>query len=156
MVITEYIPVLKEVKPINFLFFRTETTVAELAKFLPVGGELFKEAYENNLRVTGPVHWHYFGFTDVQKPFTLEIALPVSEVLNGYDGKFHFKRTEPFKCVSLMHDGNWLELPKSYEKAIHFISRNNLQMNAVNREIYINADFSDPEANITELQVGIL
>ena len=157
MVITEYTPVLREVKPINFLFFRAETTVGELEKFLPIAGDLFKEAYENNLRVTGPVHWHYFGFTgDVRKAFTLEIALPVSDVLNDYDGNFHFKRTEPFKCVSLMHEGNWLDLPKSYEKLMHFLSRKNLKMNAVNREIYINADFSDPEANITEIQVGII
>jgi effector-binding domain-containing protein len=157
MVITEYIPTLKQVKPINFLFFRTETTVSELEKFLPIANELFKEAFENNLRITGPVHWHYFGFTgDMRKAFTLEIALPVAEILNDYDGNFHFKRTEEFKCVSLIHEGSWLELPKSYEKLIGFISKRNLKMNAINREIYINVDFASLEANITEVQVGII
>src|SRR5687767_4869200 len=74
MVINEYAPTLKQVKPINFLFFRTETTVNELEKFLPIANDLFNEAFENKLRITGPVHWHYFGFsTEAHNTFTLEI-----------------------------------------------------------------------------------
>lgn len=164
MVISESVPTLKQVKPINFLFFRTETTVGELGNFLSVANDLFKEAFENKLRITGPVHWHYFGFMGDEpalpagrrKPFTLEIALPVAEVLGEYDGKFHFKRTEPFACVSIIHEGNWLEIPKSYGKLMEFVSKRKLKPVSVNREIYINADFTNPEANITEIQLGIL
>lgn len=156
MVINEYAPTLKEVKPINFLFFRTETTVGELSKFLSVGQELFAEAFENNLRITGPVHWHYFGFLgEPTKPFTLEIALPVADMIGEYDGKFHFKRTEPFRCVSIIHEGNWLDIPKSYGRLMDFIMRKKLTPIGVNREIYINADFVNPEANITEIQLGV-
>ncbi len=157
MVISEYVPTLKLVKPINFLLFRTETTVGELGNFLPVANDLFKEAFENKLRITGPVHWHYFGFEgDESKPFTLEIALPVAEVIREYDGKFHFKRTEPFSCASIIHEGNWLEIPSSYGRLMQFISNRNLKPVGMNREIYINADFTNPEANITEVQLGIL
>lgn len=146
----------KAVKPINFLFFRTETKISELIKFLPIGQELFKEAVHNNLTITGPVHWHYIGFEgDSNKSFTLEIALPVGEVLEEYDGKFHFKRTEPFKCVSAVHEGNWYDLPKSYGKVFEFIAANKLKPMASNREIYVNADFKDPDANVTEIQIGI-
>lgn len=156
MVINEYAPTVKQVKPINFLFFRTETTVGELQKFLPIANELFKEAFENNLRITGPVHWHYFGFTvDASKAFTLEIALPVADVIGEYDGRFHFKRTEPFTCVSLVHEGSWQELQKSYGKLMQFIMKNSLKLAGVNREIYINADFANPDANITEVQIGV-
>jgi effector-binding domain-containing protein len=156
MVISDYAPVVKQVKPINFLFFRTETTIGELAGFLSVANELFKEAFEKNLRVTGPVHWHYLGFTgDVTKPFTLEVALPVSNILGDYDGQFHFKRTESFQCVSITHEGNWLEIPKSYEKLFQFALKKKLRPVGVNREIYINADFNDPDANITEIQLGV-
>lgn len=157
MVITDYTPVLKQVKPINFLFFRTETTISELGNFLSVANDLFQEAFENNLRITGPVHWHYFGFIgDASKPFILEIALPVSEVIREYDGRFHFKRTEPFNCASIIHEGNWLDIPKSYEKLVRFLSTKDVKPIGVNREIYINADFANPEANITEIQLGIL
>jgi effector-binding domain-containing protein len=153
---TKNTPLLKHVKPINFLFFRVETTVKELNQFFWVAPELFKEAIANNLTITGPVHWHYFDFMgDLEKPFTLEISLPVAEVVNDYDGKFHFKRTNEFKCVSLVHEGNWLDLPKSYEALMKFVQTEKLQPAAVNRELYVNVDFNFPEANTTEVQMGI-
>jgi len=148
---------IKEIKPINFLCFRTETTISELGKYIGgVAKDLFREAVKHDLSVTGPVQWHYFGFMgDVQKPFTLEIALPVGEVLPEYDGVFHFKRTEPFKCLSVVHEGSWSEMGQSYGKLMQFIAENKLQPVAVNREVYMNADFNYPEANVTEIQVGI-
>lgn len=36
-----------------------------------------------------------------------------------------------------------------------FMSQHGLQPLAINRELYINADFANPEANITEIQMGI-
>jgi effector-binding domain-containing protein len=148
--------VVKSINPINFLFFRTETKVSELHKFLPVGQELIKEAVAQNIYVLGPVHWHYFGFDgDANKSFQLEVAIPVGEIPEGYDGKFHFKRTQPFKCLSLVHDGSWLSIPESYGKAFEFLSKNNLTPVGVNREVYINADFKNPESNITEIQIGL-
>ncbi len=147
---------IKEVKPVNFLFFRTETKVNELAGFVPVAKKLFKESVKLDIHPTGPIHWHYFGFTgDETQSFTLEVALPVATVVNDYDGKFHFKRTEPFKCVSVIHEGGWLDMLSTYAKAMNFISENKLQSVAVNRELYINADFIHPEANVTEIQIGI-
>jgi effector-binding domain-containing protein len=147
---------IKEVKPINFLFFRTETKIQELYKFLPIGQELFSEAIKNKLNITGPIHWHYFGFTgDETQPFTLEISLPVSEVLEEYDGKFHFKRTEPFKCVSVIHEGAWIDMPDTYGKLMQYLAEQQLHPIAANREIYVNVDFKDPAANTTEVQIGI-
>ena len=149
-------PILKTVKPINFLLFRTKTTVSELGQFMWVAPELFREAIANNLTITGPVHWHYFGFFgDFEKTFTLEIALPVGAVLDNYDGKFHFKRTENFLCASLMHEGNWLEIPKSYQRLTEFADANQLKSVGSNRELYINVDFTSLEANSTEIQMGI-
>ena len=146
----------KEVKPINFIYFRTEATLSTLHNFLAVSKELFREAVSHDLQITGPVYWHYFGFSmDESKPFILEVALPVSDVLSGYDGNFHFKRTEPFKCVSIIHEGAWNELPSTYAKMSQFIVKHKLEPVACNREIYINADFNFPEANVTEVQIGI-
>ncbi len=154
---TETRPTIKEVRPINFIFFRAETYVHELVKFIPVAKDLYREAVNYNLHVSGPIHWHYFGFDgDVSKPFILEIALPVAEVVSGYDGNFHFKRTEPFKCVSLMHEGGWMTIPDAYGKLMQFIAGENLRPAGVNREIYVNVDFNDADANVTEVQLGVL
>src|SRR5687768_1681205 len=104
---------IKEVKPINFFYYSTETTVKDLEKYIPIGQELFAEAVRNKLAITGPIHWHYYGFDgDENKRFTLEVALPVGAVLQAYDGKFHFKRTDMFKCVTTVHEGGWLDIPK--------------------------------------------
>ncbi len=149
-------PTIKKIKPINFLFYRTETTVNQLDQFFWVAQELFQEAVQHKLHITGPIHWHYAGFMgDPNTPFTLEIALPVSEVIYEYDGKFHFKRTEEFSCVSIVHEGNWMEIPQSYQKLMSFAETNQLKPVAFNRELYINADFKNPEANITEVQLGV-
>ncbi len=146
---------IKEVKPVNFLYFRTETKIDQLVNFLPVGQELIKEALRLKIWVTGPVHWHYFGFVDMNAPFTLEVAIPVSAIPQDYDGKFHFKRTEVFKCASLIHEGAWTDIPQSYGKLMQFIEENKLQPIPINRELYINADFINLEANVTEIQMGV-
>jgi effector-binding domain-containing protein len=146
----------KEVRPINFIYYRTETKISELVKLLPVAKEIYREAVEHDLHITGPVHWHYIGFTgDESKQFTLEIALPVASVIPDYDGKFHFKRTAPFKCVSSIHEGAWNEIPYTYDKMKQFIFKHKLEASAMNREIYVNSDFDSPDANVTEIQIGL-
>lgn len=147
---------IKVVKPINFLYFRAETKLSELVQFLPVAQELYEEAVRRKINVTGAVHWHYFGFEgDPTKSFQLEVALPVADVIEDYDGKFHFKRTQPYKCVSIFHTGSWMEIPSSYAKAGQFMAENKLVPISANREIYINSDFKDPSANFTEIQIGV-
>lgn len=149
-------PSIKEIKPINFLYFRAETRADELSNFIPVTMDLFREAINYNLHVTGPIHWHYFGFSgDASSSFTLEISLPVSDVVAGYDGNFHFKRTESFRCVTLTHEGGWDSLPVSYEKIMKFVAGKHLEPSAVTREIYLNADFKDLDANVTVIQFGV-
>jgi effector-binding domain-containing protein len=149
-------PSLKEVKPANFLYFRAEARVDQLLNFIPVAKDLFREAANYDLHVTGPIHWHYFGFNvESSSLFTLEISLPVSDVVAEYDGNFHFKRTEPFRCVTLTHEGGWDSLPSSYNKIMQFIAGEHLEPISVTREIYVNTDFKDPEANVTVIQMGI-
>lgn len=155
MTATDYTPALKQVQPISFLFFRTETSLAGLAEFFHVAPELYAEASALKLPVTGPVHWHYLNFKDHTQPFTLEIALPVAGGSRGYDGKFHFKRTDHFKCLSIRHDGNWQEMGDSYGKLLQHASAHGLVPSGMNREIYINVDFVNPSANVTEIQLGV-
>ncbi len=153
----EVLPTVKEILPVNFLFYRAEVKINDLANQVPMAKELFKESVRLDLHPSGPIHWHYFGFTgDESKPFTLEICLPVASVPSDYNGKFHFKRTENFKAVSLLHEGSWLDIPMSYGKLMQFIQQHSLQPVGVNRELYINADFVNPEANVTEIQMGII
>lgn len=149
-------PTIKQVKPINFLFHRAEVKISDLINQVPVAKDLFKESVRLELHPSGPIHWHYFGFMgDETKPFTLEVCLPTASIPADYDGAFHFKRTEDFKCVSLLHEGAWHEIPKSYGIIMAFMQQHQLQPTGITRELYINADFANPEANVTEIQMGI-
>jgi effector-binding domain-containing protein len=149
-------PCIKLVKPINFLFHRAEVRLSDLTNQIPIAKELFKDAVRLDLHPSGPIHWHYFGFTgDESKPFTLEVCLPVAILPTHYQGKLHVQRTENFKAVSLIHEGGWQDIPKSYGLIMNFIQQNHLQPTGVTRELYINADFINPEANVTEIQMGI-
>ncbi len=153
---TQNQPFVKEVRPINFLFHHTETKISDLVNHIPIAKELFKESGRLNLYPSGPIHWHYLGFMgDESKPFTLEICLPVASIPLDYQGDFLFKRTEIFKCVSFIHEGGWNMIPKSYGVILQFIQQQQLQPNGVTRELYINADFVDLDANVTEIQMGI-
>lgn len=151
-------PVLREVAPLNLLFFRTKTRVNELGSFVgTVARELYRDAVINDLEITGPVHWNYFGFNgDEQSEFVLEIALPVADIPRSYVGKFRVKRTDGFRCITLRHEGSWYDLPKSYARLMQHIAGARFLPSDENRELYINIDFLHPEANITEIQMGII
>jgi len=150
-------PIIKQIKPINFLFHSAEVKISDLTNQIPIAKELFKESVRLDLHPSGPIHWHYFGFMgDELKSFRLEVCLPIASIPSGYDGKFHFKRTENFKSVSFLHEGGWQEIPTSYGILMEYLRQHQLQPSGVTRELYINADFSYPEANITEIQMGIL
>ena len=149
-------PIIKQIKPINFLFHHAEVKISDLTKQIPIAKELFKESVRLDLHPSGPIHWHYFGFMgDESKPFILEVCLPVAIIPADYDGKFHFKRTENFKCVSLLHEDGWQEIPKSYGVLMDYMKQHQLNPSGVTRELYINADFLNPEANVTEIQMGV-
>ena len=147
----------KEIKPINFLYFKTETKINELSGFVSrVGKALHLEAAKQSLEVTGPVYWNYFGFAgDVSQPFTLEISIPIAELPVNYQGEFSYKRTSGFKCLSVMHYGSWLEMPKTYGALVQYLTHHQLKPKMMNRELYINCDFTDQDANVTEIQMGI-
>jgi effector-binding domain-containing protein len=142
--------------PISFIYFQEETTVGSLKKFLPVGQELFREATRANIPVTGPVHWHYHGFTiDPAKRFVLEVCLPVGEIPAEYDGVFNLKRTDSFPCVCEFHSGSWYDLPGTYKRMMEFVSAAGLLLSDQTRELYVNVDLADPDANLTVVQIGI-
>lgn len=146
----------KEVKPINFLYFRSRATLDELEKFIPVGQQLYKEAVINALPVTGPLQWHYFNFYgNPAEPFELEVALPVSTFPGEYDGEFHIKRTQAFRCISKIHYGDWNSISRTYGELVKYAGSNGLKLTSHSREIYNHVDFDDPSANVTEVQLGI-
>ncbi|MFN7704290.1 MAG: hypothetical protein ACK5OS_06685 [Chryseotalea sp.] len=148
---------IKTVHPINFLHHQAETTIQQLSSFFPVSAKLMKEAARYGLTLAGPMHWHYKNFMgDETQPFILEMSLPVVALPEKYEGEFMLKRTEPFRCVSAVHEGKWTDIPNRYASIMQFMEANSLQPSIENRELYIQVDFENQDANVTEIQMGIL
>lgn len=148
---------IKEIRPITFLYYRAETTLNQLQTFIDqkIPYKLQKDAVDNGMWLGGPVYWNYFGFTSPEHPFTLEIAVPVNFAPENYSGAFKLRTSDPYKCLSEIHEGGWLEITNTYTRIFQFIQQNQLKPNGNYREIYMHADFSHPEGNITDVQVGI-
>jgi len=142
--------------PMNVLYCSYQASLLTLQdKVGTVAKELYAEAARQQLLVAGPQYWFYYGMDgNPETIFTLEIAVPVSGVPETNE-HFLFKELPAFKCMSVIHEGAWTELKKTYEKLIGEITKQNLKMNGASREMYINVDFNREECNLTEVQVGI-
>jgi effector-binding domain-containing protein len=150
---------LKTIAPIHVFSFETVTTLRDLSRFVRVvARQLYKDAIQNDLEITGPVYWVYKGADgNPDTPFTLTIALPVSqteETITNSD--FKLQTLPAFRCMSCIHEGEWSKLGDTYGGIISEILVKEPAMNGENREIYINMDFDHPERNITEVQIGLI
>lgn len=149
---------LKKVHPMQVLCFETKTKLSEIGEYVRiVAHKMYQAAVQNDLEITGPVYWVYEGMDgNPETIFSLTIALPISfkekELINS---EFRLKSLRAFQCGTAQHVGDWGKLGETYGSLIPKILSSGLTMSGENREIYLNMDFQNPEANITEIQIGI-
>jgi len=147
---------IKEIKPMTLLCFRTQTTLPQMMQYVgAVPKKLYEEANRLGLHVTGPNYWLYQGMDgNPDTVFTLDIALPVAEAKGESNGYF-FRQTDSFRCLAETHTDAWEKMPETYGKLMQEIGVKNLTVSGECREIYITVDFTIPENNSTEVQIGI-
>lgn len=150
---------IRTIQPIQIFCFETETTIQDMLQYVRVKAqELYIDALDNKLEITGPVYWIYKG-ADGQPDtrFELTIALPVSQVNSEIkNSNFKLKTLDTFRCVSQTHEGCWSTLGETYGSIFFDLSVKEPALSGVNREIYLNMDFNNPDANITEVQIGLI
>jgi effector-binding domain-containing protein len=149
---------LKTIFPMHVLCFETQTTLQQMIQYVRVVAyKMYQAAVQNELEITGPVYWIYEGMDgNPETVFSLTIALPVTfknKELNN--SEFKLKKLETFHCASEQHHGDWSKLVETYDYLIPEIISGGLAMSGQNREIYLHMDFENPEANNTEIQIGI-
>lgn len=149
---------IRTIQPMQALSFHTETSFNEIGQYVRVvAKDLYQEAIKNGLEIAGPIYWIYKG-ADGQPntKFSLTIALPVIfSDLNVNTSRFEIKEIPAFRCVSRTHNGSWEKLGETYGNLISEILVKEPSMSGENREVYINMDFDNPTANITEVQIGL-
>ncbi|MBE9466025.1 GyrI-like domain-containing protein [Dyadobacter subterraneus] len=149
---------LKKIHPMQVLCFETKTKLSEIGEYVRVvAHKMYQAAVQNDLEITGPVYWIYEGMDgNPETVFSLTIALPITfkeKELSNSD--FRLKSLRPFHCATTQHSGDWDKLGESYGTLIPQILSSGLTMSGENREIYLNMDFQNRDANTTEIQIGI-
>jgi effector-binding domain-containing protein len=149
----------KTIRAMEVLCFETETTLEKMQQYIRImARRLYSEASKLDLEITGPIYWLYDGADG--KPdtiFKLTIALPVTTSDRKITGsEFRIQTLDTFFCLAEQHLGNWMDLGKTYCNLMMAVNEKNLQVSGLVREIYLNMDFHNPEANITEVQMGLL
>lgn len=147
--------IIKETQPFNALIFKTQATLPELMNYGSVANELCNEAEKLGIQPTGALQWNYYGIDGKPETvFTLEITLPIQEENVEIQG-FEWKQVPAFKCLSLVHEGPWENLPQAYNKAMGYLATNGLTMTYACREIYLTMNSEKGADNTTEIQIGI-
>lgn len=145
------------IKPaMTVLSHTVKTNMKEIETHLNIPEELYREAVECGMRITGCNYWIYSDYSDdMQSDFTLEMVLPVWSK-GKKSKKFELKKLAPFKCITHLHEGSWSEFKEVYPQLIKQILSNGLKIGKSNREMYINCDFEEQDNCITEIQFEIL
>jgi effector-binding domain-containing protein len=142
--------------PVTILYSRHQTTIPQLSQFVGnVVKELYAEAVQHNVLISGAPIWIYHGADG--KPdtvFTLDIAIPIQGHLES--SRFAIKQLQPFKAVTHTHEGAWSSLTNTYQEIMQHIDANKIPMNEECREVYLNIDFQQPEYNVTQVQMGVI
>jgi effector-binding domain-containing protein len=145
----------KETAPFTALCFTTRTTLATISDWNHVAGELFTEAAQLGLAITGPIQYVYTGVTGNEtNEFQLEIALPIAASADSA-GTFIYKNFADFQCVSYTYVGHWENLPAVYDALFGQLYGGGRKNDGHVREVYINVDSAKPETCVTEIQIGL-
>lgn len=144
---------IKTYPPLMVLSSIHQTTISQLQQFGPVMAELYAVAGRKSF-INGPLHWIYYGMDgNPDKEFTLEIAIPIRRAIQST--KFKVKELDFFKAITFPHEGLWEHLPGSHAQIMTRLAEHDIPVTNECREVFLNIDFSQPEKNMTEIQIGV-
>lgn len=143
------------IAPITYLHDSDRTSFQDIAKridrTLP---NLTRAVDEGKIHPKGPVIFVYRDMTDLSKPFTLDIGMPVAENGAAPEG-FSVTRLTEFKCATILYSGPVGGIGKAYEKLMSQITAANLEPVAGSREFYLYWEGPESVNNVVQIQIGI-
>lgn len=145
------------VPPLPFFYRSYEVNMAGMLPLVRTATlEMYQQAIAAGLEVSGPVQWHYHQFDGKPETiFRLDIGLPVTATA-PVPAPYKCEILPAFDCVSAQHEGGWDKLGSTYGKLTGAIQALGIQMSGYNREQYFQYDFSQPDQNITNVQIGVI
>ncbi|MCU0435986.1 MAG: hypothetical protein MUC87_21185 [Bacteroidia bacterium] len=115
---------------------------------------LFAELGKRGLQRAGNVEFIYHNFSQ-EKPFVLEVAMPVTEEKEADNGEFKLVKRNEFRNLNHIHIGNMESMMKSYDLLFAEIGSKGLPYNGEVREVYLKFSTPDAADNVTEIQIGM-
>lgn len=146
-----------ETAPFTALTTTIRATLPTLTdKAIPADGQLRDEAARLGLNATVPTQWLYTGANgDPTNEFGLDIALPIPGANGTPAAGFAVQHVPAFRCATYTYTGPWSDFGELYDQLFAQFYRDGHKNNGLVREIYLVADFANPEACVTEIQLGI-
>ncbi len=147
----------KNINPKKVIVATTKTTLNKIAQDAePLTGALMADVEKLGITPAGPLEFIYFDVTgEMDKEFTLEIALPVSPDASDEGSSFKIKETNSFKCVTHIHKGSMENMHAVYDVIFKEIEKKELKPTIEVREVYLNWVDAKSADNVTEIQIGI-
>lgn len=146
---------IKTTTPVKVMYTEVKTTLNEIRHYvITTPMNIMAEAEKLGLKTNRKQHWVYFGANaDYNNEFTLQICLEVE--VEATSDKFQFQELHSLKHVSTIHNGSWDQLGATYEKFFGQIYQQGIKPTNEVREVYQKVDLDNPDANVTEIQVGV-
>lgn len=147
----------KEVPAQKYFIYRTETTLLNVNAIAMREIEtLYATAGQLCLDTSAPLEFIYWGATgDVEKPFILEIALPVGDEEVTIPAHYELLEHPSFKAFAYTHHGDFSNIMPIYKELFNQLFAQGHKPTTQTREVYINwVDLTSSE-NVTEILLGI-
>ncbi|MEA5405370.1 GyrI-like domain-containing protein [Arcicella sp. DC2W] len=147
----------KEVPTQKYFIYRTETTLLNVNAIAMREIEtLYATAGQLGLDTSAPLEFIYWGATgDVEKPFILEIALPVGDEEVTIPAHYELLEHPSFKAFAYTHHGDFSNIMPVYKELFNQLFAQGHKPTTQTREVYINwVDLTSSE-NVTEILLGI-
>jgi effector-binding domain-containing protein len=142
----------------KYFTYSCTTTLAKLNELAAVEvDQVYQESQNLGFELTGPVQFIYFDCSsDIHKPFTLFLALPIVKEKDLKSNKYSLKEFDEFKCVSHIHQGPLKDLYSVYGNLFENLYKSGAKPGNQIREVYKKFVEMDSPENITEIQIGIV
>ena len=144
---------------LTYLYVPIETSFEKMGEPVVDGyNKVFSAAADSKLLIARPTMITYEGGPhvnfDLTKTFKAQVGIVVDDNTQAA-GEAKVRKTEPFKCATILYTGTVNDQGKAYEKLIPAMKAAGLQPTGEEREMCLYWEGVESENNVFFMQVGV-
>jgi effector-binding domain-containing protein len=143
--------------PVTYGYIETETTFDKLGAAIGEAMPKLQKASESGkARIAGSFVLVYpkGAHAEPDKPFPVRIGFLVADGSTG-DGDVKVRKTEPFKCATVVYTGPAAEQGQAYQKLLPAVAAGGLKTTGEEREFTTYFESVESPNNLVLIQVGV-